>query len=192
MYTTGKLRKRQQTKKHKGKNKQNSTQANISLFRKVRVPQWPAPVKLIVLLGSPSCRPLPLPLLRKSREHLASGGLLFSSVVAVVHSDFWLNFIAVYPVVWLSQNALLLGACAIWTQKTIYTGFKRENLFLLRILNPYRSLATVAAFRVPLTPYRPRRVAAMDCTVTMGCSPRLDVPLSHHRAALRWQVLDAV
>ena len=57
---------------------------------------------------------------------------------------------------------------------------------------PYRSWETVAAFRVPLTPYRPRRVAAMDHTVTVGCSPRSDVPLSHHRAALRFWVLDVV
>ena len=57
---------------------------------------------------------------------------------------------------------------------------------------PYRSRATVAAFQVPLTPYRPRRVTAMDRTVTTGCSPRPDVPISHHRAALRFWVLDFV
>ena len=59
-------------------------------------------------------------------------------------------------------------------------------------IESYRSRATVAALRVPLTPYRPRRVAAMDHPVTVGCSPRTDVLLSHHRAALRFWVLDAV
>ena len=33
---------------------------------------------------------------------------------------------------------------------------------------------------------------AMDRTVMMGCSPRPDVPLSHHWTALRFRVLDAV
>ena len=37
-----------------------------------------------------------------------------------------------------------------------------------------------------------RRVAAMDRTVTIGCPPWPDVPLSHHGAALRFRVLDAV
>ena len=57
---------------------------------------------------------------------------------------------------------------------------------------PYRSRATVAAFRVPLTRYRPRRVVAVDHTVTMGCSPRPDVSLSYHRAALRFWLLVVV
>ena len=48
------------------------------------------PVKLLALLGSPSCRPLPPPLLRWSRELLASSGLLCRSRTVVVHSDVWL------------------------------------------------------------------------------------------------------
>ena len=58
--------------------------------------------------------------------------------------------------------------------------------------DPYRSRATVAALRVPLTPYRPRRIAAMDHNVTVGCSPGPDVPLPQNRATLRFWMLDAV
>ena len=53
-------------------------------------------------------------------------------------------------------------------------------------------MVQTAIIRVHVTPYRSRRVAAMDHTVTMGCSSRLDVPLLHHRTALRFWVLDIV
>ena len=63
-------------KVYKRKNRQDNIQANISLFRKVILSQRPAPIKLLVLLGSPSCRPLLLWLLRRTHELLANSGLL--------------------------------------------------------------------------------------------------------------------
>ena len=77
---------------------------SISLFRKVMISLLANPVKLLALLGSPSCRLLLLPLLRWSYKLLASGGLLCSS------GSF---FLAVDPDVWPKQNTLLPGACAI-------------------------------------------------------------------------------
>ena len=96
---TGKIRQTAQTKYNERKNKQTRHRKNMSLFRKVIASQRPAPIKLLVLLGSPSCRPLPL--LRRTHEVLANGSLLCSGVVVVVHSDFWLNSVVVYPDVWL-------------------------------------------------------------------------------------------
>ena len=72
-------------KKYKRENtrKQTIHRAHISLSRKVTVPIWPAPVKLLIMLSSPSCCPSRLLLLRWSRELLAnsclyrSGGRFF-------------------------------------------------------------------------------------------------------------------
>ena len=86
---------RQRRQKYKREKQANKTRQNISLFRKVTLSQRPAPIELLVLLGSPSCRPLPL--LRKTHELLANGGLLCSVVVVVVHSDCWLNSVVIYP-----------------------------------------------------------------------------------------------
>ena len=164
---------------HKGKNnKQESTQANISLLRKVRVSQWPAPIKLLVLLSSPSCRPLLLSLLRRTHELLANSGLLWSS------SSFCL--VVVYPDVWLmKQSTLLLRACEIWIQKLIYTGFKRGSP-CSGFLRPHTDRGRLWRRSGFLWP-RIDRGASRRWIALWRWAILPDVPLSHHRAALSFQ-----
>ena len=82
------------------------------------------------------------------------------------------------------------GLCILNSKTHPY--WLQTRKFIPRVLTPYQSRATAAVFRVPLILYRPRRVAAMDRTLTPCCSLRPDVPLSHYRAALRFRVLDEV
>ena len=73
---TGKIRNREQAKHKEKTSKTVHTTANILFSRKVTMSIQPAPIKLLVLLGSPSCRPLLLSLFRRTRELLANSGLL--------------------------------------------------------------------------------------------------------------------
>ena len=67
------------------KTSKQCTRQDISLYRKVVISLLTSGVKLCAMLGSPCCHPLLLPLLRWSRELLASSGLLWSSFVVVVY-----------------------------------------------------------------------------------------------------------
>ena len=110
-------------KKYKKEKQTRKTgiQASIS-FQKINLHRGgPAPIKQLVLLGCPSCRPLSL--LRITHELLAHGGLLSSRSC--------LFFVVVYPnVLLVKQRRLLIRACEILIQRPIHTGFKRRNFFL--------------------------------------------------------------
>ena len=92
-------------------------------FQKLIASQQSPPIKYLVLLSSPSCRPSLLLLLRRTHELLANSCLLISC------SSFF--FVVVYPdVLLMKQRRLLLRACKVLIKKNIRTGFKRENFIL--------------------------------------------------------------
>ena len=114
-------RKDRKTDKHKKTNKQYTRQ-DIRLDIRVMVSLSTSGVKLLTLLGNQLCHPsLLLPLIRSSRDLLASSCLLGSSYF----------FFVVYPDVWSKKTTLLPRACVPDIQRNIHTGL-REKLFSLR------------------------------------------------------------
>ena len=80
-------------------------------FQKLIASQQPPPIKWLVLLSSPSCRPSLLLLLRRTHELLANSCLLSSC-----SNSFF--FVVVYPdVLLMKQRRLLLRACKVLIKK---------------------------------------------------------------------------